>query len=638
MNKNDLSFHFYDKEFKILPQNIYTEKSGRVWIADFQEIYYLENNTWIDFTENLPNKESMWGNKHFTEDSSGNLYISCGTYITIIYDDSIRTINLKDYDINDNIISIAVTNEGTIWFSSFFDFAKFEYEKTKNIMLPVTDCEVKDIVILSEDEIMLATDWGLLTYKTTGEFKEIGHFSCSKIEKDINGIFWIAGKIGVYSYDGKNVVRYSTSQGLKSYFITTISVFDDVVWVLTDVGLSKIKNGKVENIEISGFPLNYVEVTDMIQDGEKNYWFNSDHGVIKMKNLQFEYIKESINDTEIVNFAVDKNGELWLGSKNCVYKKSVNGIVIYDINPEIPVDHFYKVYSNTLGEIIVSLTLRYAPGEQPDDTQFLGFYKYDSVTDKFEKWDNGGNQVIQDNYGRLWYHHEYYDYVCYEGDKPQKLNLPGPYLGKIERIHFKNDTIYVMSRYATFLKCVSNYWSEVDLSKLNLTGYMWYLDIADFNDKIYVTSIYGIIIIDNDNLTLINKANSDLLSDYVGEMYIDKEENIWFISYQGLSVYREGGVIIDVNDFACKRGGKLKTFPNPATNQLNILYDSEGRSTINFKIYNTQGDVVMSFSDSQSNIGENTKIVNIDKLESGMYFIKMYSDNDLLSEKIIIHK
>jgi hypothetical protein len=82
----------------------------------------------------------------------------------------------------------------------------------------------------------------------------------------------------------------------------------------------------------------------------------------------------------------------------------------------------------------------------------------------------------------------------------------------------------------------------------------------------------------------------------------------------------------------------LKTFPNPATNQLNILYDSEGRSTINFKIYNTQGDVVMSFSDSQSNIGENTKIVNIDKLESGMYFIKMYSDNDLLSEKIIIHK
>jgi len=59
---------------------------------------------------------------------------------------------------------------------------------------------------------------------------------------------------------------------------------------------------------------------------------------------------------------------------------------------------------------------------------------------------------------------------------------------------------------------------------------------------------------------------------------------------------------------------------------------------MNLKIYNTTGKEVIRFSENNPNLGENLKIINCEILESGVYFIKMFINNKVFVEKIIIFK
>ena len=73
--------------------------------------------------------------------------------------------------------------------------------------------------------------------------------------------------------------------------------------------------------------------------------------------------------------------------------------------------------------------------------------------------------------------------------------------------------------------------------------------------------------------------------------------------------------------------GNIKMYPNPSKGIVNIK-GITGKSQIT--VTNLLGETVMYV--------ENTNVVNLSSFANGIYFIKINSDNNIVTEKIILDK
>ncbi|MFA5541954.1 MAG: T9SS type A sorting domain-containing protein, partial [Bacteroidales bacterium] len=79
---------------------------------------------------------------------------------------------------------------------------------------------------------------------------------------------------------------------------------------------------------------------------------------------------------------------------------------------------------------------------------------------------------------------------------------------------------------------------------------------------------------------------------------------------------------------------RTQTYPNPAKDILNLSFDNNNED-IRLEIYNQLG-VKLIRETIKAN--QNHKSINIEKLESGVYFIRYISPSSSWSDKIIIEK
>ncbi len=71
---------------------------------------------------------------------------------------------------------------------------------------------------------------------------------------------------------------------------------------------------------------------------------------------------------------------------------------------------------------------------------------------------------------------------------------------------------------------------------------------------------------------------------------------------------------------------KIDIFPNPAKNQLRI--ENENLKINSISIINIRGKTVKT-------ITKNTKTIDVFDLTKGIYFLQIYTDNDLINRKFI---
>ena len=75
-----------------------------------------------------------------------------------------------------------------------------------------------------------------------------------------------------------------------------------------------------------------------------------------------------------------------------------------------------------------------------------------------------------------------------------------------------------------------------------------------------------------------------------------------------------------------KRNFALTSFPNPTKGLLNISYTIHQEENISFSVVDILGESVLTINDnSLKTIGENKKIIDISKLNSGVYFLTVSS-------------
>ncbi len=88
-----------------------------------------------------------------------------------------------------------------------------------------------------------------------------------------------------------------------------------------------------------------------------------------------------------------------------------------------------------------------------------------------------------------------------------------------------------------------------------------------------------------------------------------------------------------VNTYDLEDNNNITLFPNPTTNDFNILFDKAINGKLNVKVLNVQGQEVISQNFTQAN--ETIKIGG-KELPSGIYFVKVTTDEGIFSGKITV--
>jgi len=132
------------------------------------------------------------------------------------------------------------------------------------------------------------------------------------------------------------------------------------------------------------------------------------------------------------------------------------------------------------------------------------------------------------------------------------------------------------------------------------------------NDVIQVLSTKGQFLANSDTLRV---KFALLATDGVGAL-----TTVAYNAYQRENGYNPGQNVegeIAVNSI----------YPNPVTNTVNLDFDLKNKSEISFAMYNLQGKIVQNFGSKSFFEGSNKTTLDASKLNTGVYFLKIYNDN-----------
>ncbi len=81
----------------------------------------------------------------------------------------------------------------------------------------------------------------------------------------------------------------------------------------------------------------------------------------------------------------------------------------------------------------------------------------------------------------------------------------------------------------------------------------------------------------------------------------------------------------------------LKVYPNPVTDQINLILKLDRESNFSVKIMDLLGNEIVTLANERINPGEQTKSYTIpNRLNSGIYFLKIISGSETIVKRISV--
>ncbi|CUU08034.1 Por secretion system C-terminal sorting domain-containing protein, partial [Candidatus Thermokryptus mobilis] len=152
----------------------------------------------------------------------------------------------------------------------------------------------------------------------------------------------------------------------------------------------------------------------------------------------------------------------------------------------------------------------------------------------------------------------------------------------------------------------------------------------------------GLAKFDGVNWTVYKTYNSGLPDNSVKTIVIDISGNKWIGTWgYGLAVYREGGVIIKVEDEKTKFPEKYvlyQNYPNPFNPNTKIEFELPEKANIKLTINDILGREIEKLVDKEYNSGKYQVEFNGSNLPGGVYFYRLEAGKFVSVKKMILLK
>lgn len=252
---------------------------------------------------------------------------------------------------------------------------------------------------------------------STNEGLSQGHVTA--ILKDKQGFMWFATYEGLNKFDGYRffIYKHSSDDSLSLNNNIVNDILEDKagnIWVGTATGLDKLNREK-DNFSHFFASNKTVVIHDIFQDSKQRIWLGTTEGLylINTANGSFKVFrhednnKNSLTDDTIDRIVEDKDGKLWIGTRN--------GLNKFDPDTKIFVHHFSdsKNPANSLGANWVKALFRDSQNNIWIGTQRGGVSRYNVANGTFTTFKNdpknpnsiGYNDIlsfVEDAAGNIW--------------------------------------------------------------------------------------------------------------------------------------------------------------------------------------------------------------------------------------------
>ena len=328
------------------------------------------------------------------------------------------------------------------------------------------------------------------------------------LEDKLGNLWFSTYAGGVNRYDGKTFTHFTKGEGLS--FNSIHCILEDSkrnIWVGTNGGgISRIQpNSFVHFTEEQGLSKNWIN--SILEDSKGNVWMGAFYGgVIKYDGQNFIIYteKEGLLQNIVESIMEDSKGNLWFATRDKGLSRFDGKIFTnYSMEHGLSWNHVYDMHEDSHGVLWMANGWGGITRINPHNGQFTHFpCDYKSQFTGKDSHGLGGGKIIEDSKGNLWF-----------GSK-----------GYIAKYDAENDQI--------------NFLYKVDEEFLNAymednQGNLWfgeYNRLVKLNEKAEKTEY---------KLTIFNKENG-LPNLAIKSVTLDKEQNIWIGSNEGLAVLIKG--------------------------------------------------------------------------------------------------
>jgi signal transduction histidine kinase/ligand-binding sensor domain-containing protein len=333
---------------------------GNIWMSRHQGLSKYDGFAFTnyDVEDSLKRQAALRGESVVTgvnNDKDGNIWFSVkGKGISKYDGNSFSVFSTHQGLPSDSIHITMIDKEGKLWLTSWdgvsgiFDgktykaFTKDDWTKGKTLRVYLKDSK-GNIWYLSSQKVFSKEDIGKGNFRSLnmkfeeGIFKYDGKSSIqytsldglpsnniNEITEDASGNIWFATGKGVCRYDGTRFTNYTTEHGLSNDYSQRIKIDPSGnIWVVGLTGISKF-NGTNLNQYTAEMGFNGVDIgrVEFVNDSLGNLWFTVKGGIGKYDGHEFTYYtKPATNNAETGNSNISygsillaKDGSIWFST------------------------------------------------------------------------------------------------------------------------------------------------------------------------------------------------------------------------------------------------------------------------------------------------------------------------------------
>lgn len=376
--------------------------------------------------------------------------------------------------------------------------------------------------------------------------------SIRSVSQDKYGFMWFATERGVYRYDGNRILPVYNNAALSSTsFAMCFAQLDEVIYAGTTNGLYSInlRTHKNKYLDIKGNnEINTIYVDD------KTLWIGTNTGIVRLKDGKVtEYNNRNcdLSNNIIRSIYKDSDNNMWVGTKNGLNK----------ITPDGKFKRFYFKNNYKL-EKLNNLILDIKSMDTASDQTLLvgtetGLVVFDRVSEKFDLI-NKSNSALSD---------EVIKSIYVNGDKIWLgtnfgLNIIDKHTWEIKSFFHESLSPYTISSNVIWqiyrdtggvmwlatdngLCCMDQVSSGLNFKAIfhqrqnKRIGMRVRAIASDSKGKLYFATDNGIASMETGNSIVDNmdKVNKSLLMPNVTEITIDASDKIWIGTTGGLNIY-----------------------------------------------------------------------------------------------------
>jgi ligand-binding sensor domain-containing protein/serine phosphatase RsbU (regulator of sigma subunit) len=322
---------------------------------------------------------------------------------------------------SNQILNILQDHEGNTWFASFgqgaimFTDEKFlAYGPSEG----VPGNQVLSLLVDANDILYAATEEGFTVFKNEGNrikkvkfysraqgLNDVGATTITKFEDNI----WIGTNNGINIYDGTNLTRFEYNSRLPDLKISSLLVDQyNNLWIGTSGGYAKYTG---DNLFIMSEDdgLIHNEIQTIIEDSKGRIWMGTFGGLVRLENTVYTDFndEDGLDFLRINTLAEDPAGNIWIGTFG-------GGIYKFDIHADsLPISLFATkgiLSSGTVNSLLFISPSKVIAGtdkgfdliELDDKQSILRVIPY-SNKDGFTGGENNTNAIAMDKSGVIWF-------------------------------------------------------------------------------------------------------------------------------------------------------------------------------------------------------------------------------------------